>query len=107
MHIRNRTMFGFAFGVALLLAFAVAGSGPSVAEELGLAVKKPVVAAACKLCPWGAIADVLKEALKPQGYDLQICYTCSARQQSALCRRHYDAAADRSGRLAAASEPSH
>jgi TRAP-type uncharacterized transport system substrate-binding protein len=77
MHIRNRTMFGFAFGVALLLAFAVAGSGPSVAEELGLAVKKPVVAAACKLCPWGAIADVLKEALKPQGYDLQICYTCS------------------------------
>jgi len=77
MHIRNRTMLGFAFGVALLLAFAVAGSGPSVAEELGLAVKKPVVAAACKLCPWGAIADVLKEALKPQGYDLQICYTCS------------------------------
>ena len=77
MHIRNRTMLGFAFGVALLLAFAVGGSGPSVAEELGLAVKKPVVAAACKLCPWGAIADVLKEALKPQGYDLQICYTCS------------------------------
>jgi uncharacterized protein len=77
MRIRNRTTFGFAFGVALLLAFAVAGSGPSVAEELGLAVKKPVVAAACKLCPWGAIADVLKEALKPQGYDLQICYTCS------------------------------
>src|SRR6478672_5006685 len=77
MRIRNRTMFGFAFGVALLLAFAVAGSAPSVAEELGLAVKKPVVAAACKLCPWGAIADVLKEALKAQGYDLQICYTCS------------------------------
>ena len=77
MHIRNRTMLGFAFGVALLLAFAVGGSGPSVAEELDLAVKKPVVAAACKLCPWGAIADVLKEALKPQGYDLQICYTCS------------------------------
>ena len=42
MHIRNRTMFGFAFGVALLLAFAVAGSGPSAAEELGLAVKNPL-----------------------------------------------------------------
>ena len=106
MRIRNRTTFGFAFGVALLSAFAVAGSGPSVAEELGLAVKKPVVAAACKLCPWGAIADVLKEALKPQGYDLQICYLL-ARQQSTLRRRHYDAAADRSGRLAAASQPSH
>jgi hypothetical protein len=38
MRIRNRTTFGFAFGVALLLAFAVAGSDPSVAEELGLAV---------------------------------------------------------------------
>src|SRR5262249_36179008 len=63
--------------VALILSFAAGGFEASAAEELGLAVKKPVVAAACKLCPWGVIADVLKEALKPAGYDLQICYTCS------------------------------
>jgi hypothetical protein len=74
---RNRAAFGLIVGFALLLSFAFGGGGPSAAQELGLAAKKPVVAAACKLCPWGTIADVLKEALKPQGYDLQICYTCS------------------------------
>ena len=77
MRVRNRSTFGFVSGVTLLFSLAVGGAGPSAAQELGLAAKKPVVAAACKLCPWGAIADVLKEALKPQGYDLQICYTCS------------------------------
>src|ERR1044071_6646047 len=77
MRIGNRAAFRLAFGVALMLALAAAGAAPSSAEDLGLAAKKPVVAAACKLCPWGAIADGLKEALKPQGYDLQICHTCS------------------------------
>ena len=77
MDVRNRTAFAFVFGLVLLLSFALGAAGSSAAPELGLAAKKPVVAAACKLCPWGAIADVLKEALKPQGYDLQICYTCS------------------------------
>jgi TRAP transporter TAXI family solute receptor len=75
MRARYRTTFGFI--LALVLSFTVSGFGPSAAEELGVAAKKPVVAAACKLCPWGAIADVLKESLKPAGYDLQICYTCS------------------------------
>lgn len=77
MGVRIRTKFGVVFGLALVLSFALGSPSPSAAQELGLAAKKPVVAAACKLCPWGAIADVLKEALKPQGYDLQICYTCS------------------------------
>jgi len=77
MRARNHPGFGFLLGIAILLSFAVGGFGPSAADELGLAAKKPVVAAACKLCPWGAIADVLKESLKPAGYDLQICYTCS------------------------------
>ena len=77
MGVRIRTKFGVVFGLALVLSFALGSPNPSAAQELGLAAKKPVVAAACKLCPWGAIADVLKEALKPEGYDLQICYTCS------------------------------
>lgn len=76
MGIRNRTTLGFILVLALFLSYGIGGRS-SVADERGLAAKKPVVAAACKLCPWGAIADVLKEALKPQGYDLQICYTCS------------------------------
>jgi TRAP-type uncharacterized transport system substrate-binding protein len=77
MCIRSRPAFGFLFSAALLLFLSFAAGGSSAADELGLAAKKPVVAAACKLCPWGAIADVLKETLKPSGYDLQICYTCS------------------------------
>ena len=75
MPCRNRTALGLL--LVLLVVFAGLSAPPAAAEELGLAAKKPVVAAACKLCPWGAIADVLKESLKPQGYDLQICYTCS------------------------------
>jgi uncharacterized protein len=65
--------------VCLALAFvpAISSSSPAAAQEFGIAAKKPVVAAACKLCPWGTVADVLKEALKAHGYDLQICYTCS------------------------------
>ena len=63
--------------LGLFFALVLGGMGPSHAEDVGLAVKKPVVAASCKLCPWGTIADILKEALKPYGYDLQICYTCS------------------------------
>ncbi len=80
MGVRNRTTFAFVFGFVLLLSFALGGSGPAAAQGLGLAAKKPVVAAACKLCPWGAIADVLKGSLKPQGYDLQICIYLFARQ---------------------------
>src|ERR1700692_4365005 len=76
MGVRNRTTFGIC-GFVLLLSFALGGSGPSAAQELGIAAKKPVVAAACKLCPWGTIANALKESLTPRGYDLQICYSCS------------------------------
>src|SRR5262245_5940563 len=77
MRDRNRTTFVSLLVGAVILSLAAGATRPSAAQELGLAVKKPVVAAACKLCPWGTIADVLKEALMPQGYDLQICYTCS------------------------------
>jgi hypothetical protein len=70
MRARNRATFAFAAGVVLLLSFVVGSGGPSAADELGLAAKKPVVAAACKPCPWDAIADLLKEALKPQGHKL-------------------------------------
>jgi hypothetical protein len=50
MNVRNRTTFGFVFGFILLLSFALGSSGSSGAQRLGLVAKKPVVAAACKLC---------------------------------------------------------
>ena len=36
-----------------------------------------MLGAACKVCPWGALADILKTAMRPYGYELQICYNCS------------------------------
>jgi uncharacterized protein len=74
MPVLNRAFTRVVLGAALAFVAMIAPAG---AQETGLAVKKPVVAAACNDCPWGTIANVLKEALKPHGYDLQICYTCS------------------------------
>ena len=48
------------------------------AVPAGIAVKKPVFGGACKLCPWGAMAEVVQSAMKPYGYDVQICYNCNA-----------------------------
>ena len=46
------------------------------AQQLGIKAKKPVLGAACKSCPWGAAGDIVKEALQPYGYDVQVCYNC-------------------------------
>src|SRR5262245_23123570 len=41
-----------------------------------IAAKKPVFAGACKICPWGILAQVTADALKFYGYDTQICWVC-------------------------------
>jgi TRAP-type uncharacterized transport system substrate-binding protein len=43
----------------------------------GVAVKRPVLQAACRYCPWGALGDVVKKAMSFYGYDVAICYACS------------------------------
>jgi len=40
--------------------------------------KKPVFGGACRICPWGAMAEVVQAAMRPYGYDVQICYNCNA-----------------------------
>ena len=42
----------------------------------GIAIHRPVFAGACKACPWGVLAEVTKEALKPAGYDVVVCWVC-------------------------------
>ena len=49
----------------------------AAAQETGFAAKRPIVAGACPTCPWGAIAIITREIMKPAGYDVQVCYTCS------------------------------
>jgi uncharacterized protein len=51
------------------------------ARTTGYAVKKPVFGGACKTCPWGSIADIVKAAMQPYGYDIQICYNCAGGAQ--------------------------
>jgi len=55
----------------------LAGIAPSsVVGPTGIDVKRPLFGGACKACPWGVLASVTKEALKPAGYDVQICWIC-------------------------------
>ena len=46
--------------------------------QTGIKEKKPVFGGACRLCPWGAMAEVVRAAMKPYGYEVQICYNCNA-----------------------------
>jgi TRAP transporter TAXI family solute receptor len=46
------------------------------AADTGIAAKRPVFGGACKVCPWGAIAEIVRAAMRPYGYDVLICYHC-------------------------------
>jgi uncharacterized protein len=59
--------------IALLLAVAIV-----TGAQTGIKEKKPVFGGACRLCPWGAMAEVVQAAMKLYGYDVQICYNCNA-----------------------------
>ena len=67
--------------VAGLLAWMASHAPVSSLEAqgaYGIVAKRPVMGGACAFCPWGALSDIVKEAMKSEGYDVQICYTCSA-----------------------------
>jgi TRAP-type uncharacterized transport system substrate-binding protein len=53
------------------------GQIPAQLPGIGIAAKRPVFGGACKICPWGVVADVVKKALKPYGHDVQVCYFCA------------------------------
>ncbi|HWP84440.1 MAG TPA: hypothetical protein VNN17_04585, partial [Terriglobia bacterium] len=70
---------GGAFAAVCLLGV---GQWPASAQQAaprttGYDLKKPVVGAACPTCPWGAMAILIKEAMKHYGWDIQICYYCA------------------------------
>lgn len=48
----------------------------SAAAQFGFAAKKPIIAGACEQCVWGPLADYVKAAMAPHGYDIQVCYNC-------------------------------
>ncbi|HTY94423.1 MAG TPA: TAXI family TRAP transporter solute-binding subunit [Steroidobacteraceae bacterium] len=63
----------------LACALAVASGQGARAEppDTGVAAHRPVIAAACPTCVWGPLAEIVAAALKPAGYQVQICYNCN------------------------------
>ncbi|HEY5055866.1 MAG TPA: TAXI family TRAP transporter solute-binding subunit [Acidobacteriaceae bacterium] len=59
-------------------AQAVQPAQNAAASIPGIGVKRPVFGGACRLCPWGAMAQVVKSAMQFYGYDVQICHNCNA-----------------------------
>lgn len=62
---------------SLLLVVVLIVSSPA-AGQTSIQQKRPVFGGACRVCPWGAMAEVVQEMMKPYGYDVQICYNCNA-----------------------------
>lgn len=61
----------------IVTTMLVIGLGVGHAQQTGIKNKRPVFGAACKVCPWGAVAEIVKAALEPYGYDVLICSTCA------------------------------
>jgi hypothetical protein len=69
---RCPTLARFLLTIAISLASALA-----IAQHTGVAAKRPVIAGACRQCVWGPLAEIVREAMKPAGYDVQVCYNCN------------------------------
>ncbi len=88
---RLRIVFAALVVLVLLAAGTKAASAQDIAQDMGkdmgapksgatatgYASKKPIFGGACRTCPWGAMAEVVKAAMQPYGYDIQICYVCA------------------------------
>ena len=62
----------------MLVMMGLIDAQTSPVYSTGIKIKRPVFGGACKLCPWGAMAQVVKDAMRPYGYDVQICHNCNA-----------------------------
>lgn len=47
------------------------------APATGIAAKRPVFGGACRICPWGALGEIVREMMRPDGFEVQVCYNCS------------------------------
>jgi uncharacterized protein len=44
--------------------------------------KRPIFGGSCPTCPWGVMGDAVREALQPDGFDVQVCYSCGGPARS-------------------------
>jgi TRAP transporter TAXI family solute receptor len=69
--------------ILVVSLFAVqADRVPVDAQANGIPARRPIFGASCPTCPWGAMADAVRDALQPSGYDVQICYSCGGPARS-------------------------
>jgi TRAP transporter TAXI family solute receptor len=63
------------------VADAHASSAPATAApqaaNYGIRAMRPVFGGACTTCPFGSMAKIVKTAMQPYGYEVQICYNCA------------------------------
>ena len=75
----RRTLFPL---LLALIVGVVASRSSADGQSNGIPAKRPIIGGSCPTCPWGAMGDAVKEALKPSGYDVQICYSCGGPARS-------------------------
>lgn len=78
LRISQRTLIN-AFFLAAIAASPSLAQAQTTPADYGIANKRPVLGAACRHCPWGALGDILKKAMEP-AYDVAICYGCSGEE---------------------------
>ncbi len=66
-------MLSLAVGSAVVASQTAQTQNPAI----GIKAKKPVLGAACRGCPWGAMAEIVRQAMLPYGYEVQICNNCA------------------------------
>ena len=74
---RSRVILACLIAVLLVAGSVAVAQTAGSAPATGIKLKKPVFGAACMLCPWGAMAEVVKQAMQSYGYDVQICHNCN------------------------------
>jgi TRAP transporter TAXI family solute receptor len=70
----------------LVLWFLVFGAfqfANSQGRDTGYAVKKPVYGGGGATAGWGAVGTIVKEIMKPYGWDIQLCRTCAGAARAA------------------------
>jgi TRAP transporter TAXI family solute receptor len=89
----HRRARGFS-ALALFLFVGLLGPGllarataDDAAPQYGVAAKRPVLQAACRYCPWGALGDVVKKAMSSYGYDVAMCHACSGEDGARIVSR--------------------
>ncbi len=78
-----------AAGIAVLaprvaVTTAAQGSDKPPATEYGYAHHAPIVGAACRICPWGALADIIQEAMEKTAWRIAVCHTCAGSMREVI-----------------------